>query len=172
MYFTDVFVLLCSESETRKMMDNVDEYIHKVKLFRFPAWSLFLIVVLYGLFAAWIFTYYENWSLLDSLYFTMISICLVGFGDIKPRPANQWFIMGFVLVGVMITTMTMEIIGTMYLEELHYLGRQIRERNPWTMLRQARLERRRRETANILASLAHLMTMRPSQGWEHFLFIL
>ena len=34
--------------------------------------------------------------------------------------------MAFILVGVTITTMVMEIIGTMYLEELHFLGRQIK----------------------------------------------
>ena len=84
-----------------------------------------------------------------------------GFGDIKPSTENQWFVMSFVLIGVTITTMVMEIIGTMYLEELHFIGRQIREKNPWTVIRRARIERRRRETANMLVGLAQFMAMKP-----------
>ena len=64
--------------EAERMLENVDEYMHKVKLFRFPAWSLFLVVMLYGFVAAAIFSTLEDWTLLDALYFTIISICTVG----------------------------------------------------------------------------------------------
>ena len=61
-----------SDEEDAEMLNNVDKYMHKVKLFRFPAWSLFIFVLLYGLAAAVLFTYYEDWTIWDSLYFTMI----------------------------------------------------------------------------------------------------
>lgn len=43
----------------------------------------------------------EHWSILDSLYFSVITLTTVGYGDMHPTaPLSKAFTVGFVLVGV------------------------------------------------------------------------
>lgn len=43
----------------------------------------------------------ENWSLLDSLYFSVITLTTVGFGDFFPKTdIGKMFTIGYVLVGI------------------------------------------------------------------------
>lgn len=40
--------------------------------------------------------------------------------------------------GIILTTMCMDVVGRMYLKEIHYLGRKLRSNNPFYMLREAK----------------------------------
>ena len=44
------------------------------------------------------YSWLEDWSLLDSLYFTLFSVLTIGFGDIVPSPENRLFTSLFILV--------------------------------------------------------------------------
>ena len=51
----------------------------------------------------WFYTRVEHWSLLDSLYFTVITLTTVGYGDIHPITSlGKIFTMLYVLVGIAI----------------------------------------------------------------------
>ena len=74
-------------------------------------------------------------------------------------------------VGVILTTMCMDVVGRMYLKEIHYLGRKLKSNNPFYLLREAKarllltknpnltsffsiFRRRRAAMASLLAQLA------------------
>lgn len=51
----------------------------------------------------WFYMRFEHWSLLDSLYFTVITLTTVGYGDIHPLTnIGKIFTMLYVLVGIAI----------------------------------------------------------------------
>ena len=48
-------------------------------------------------FGTVMYSWLENWSLLDSLYFTLFTALTIGFGDIVPSPENRLFTAFFIL---------------------------------------------------------------------------
>ncbi|CAB3407236.1 unnamed protein product [Caenorhabditis bovis] len=137
--------------------ENEDDILDRVRLVRFPPLVVFSLVFIYGCVAAWVVRYWETWTYVESLYFIFISILTVGFGDIRPSPGNVWLTLGFVIVGVILTTMCMDVVGRMYLKEIHYLGRKLKSNNPFYLLREAKARRRRAAMASLLAQLARGM---------------
>uniref|UniRef100_A0A1I7YKZ4 TWiK family of potassium channels protein 7 n=1 Tax=Steinernema glaseri TaxID=37863 RepID=A0A1I7YKZ4_9BILA len=136
--------------------DSEDEQdiLDRVQLVRFPPLAVFLFVFLYGLFGAFIIQRNESWSYTDSLYFTFISILTVGFGDMRPTGEHGTNVALVVTGGIILTTMCMDVVGRMYLKEIHYLGRKLQTSNPFYLIREAKARRRRQAMASLLAQLA------------------
>ncbi|RCN43185.1 fibronectin type III domain protein, partial [Ancylostoma caninum] len=137
--------------------EDEQEILDRVKLVRFPPIVVFLFVFLYGLLASYIIQRKEQWSYVESMYFTFISILTVGFGDFRPSHHNIWTTLAVVLGGVILTTMCMDVVGRMYLKEIHYLGRKLKSNNPFYLIREAKARRRRAAMASLLAQLARGM---------------
>lgn len=51
--------------------------------------------------AAFFYSWIEGWGLLDSFYFSVITISTIGYGDLAPQTAlGKLFTIGYVLVGL------------------------------------------------------------------------
>ncbi len=85
---------------TREILSFVHEKITGVKpppgfLLSF---CIFIILLLIGML---FYSYSEKWSYIDSLYFSVITLATVGYGDLHPtNPMSKIFTIFYVLVGV------------------------------------------------------------------------
>uniref|UniRef100_A0A0M3I3K6 Ion channel n=1 Tax=Ascaris lumbricoides TaxID=6252 RepID=A0A0M3I3K6_ASCLU len=149
------------DEESRAMFgesEDEQEILDRVKLIRFPPFVVFLFVFLYGLLGAYIIHKNEQqWSYTESMYFTFISILTVGFGDYRPAPTNLMTVLLVIMGGIILTTMCMDVVGRMYLKEIHYIGRKLKSNNPFYLIREAKARRRRQAMASLLAQLARGM---------------
>ena len=61
---------------------------------------LILLIIILGIGTIF-YSSIENWSLLDSLYFSVITLTTIGFGDFFPKTdIGKMFTIGYVLVGI------------------------------------------------------------------------
>ena len=61
------------------------------------------LVLLVGLLVAGTLVYplLEGWSFVDSLYFSVVTLATVGYGDLSPAtPAGKLFTMAYIMVGI------------------------------------------------------------------------
>jgi voltage-gated potassium channel len=63
--------------------------------------ALFLWVVLFLVMGTWFYAKVEGWTGLDALYFSVITLTTIGYGDLYPHtPAGKIFTIFYVLVGL------------------------------------------------------------------------
>lgn len=99
---------------------------------------------------------YVDISLRHFIIYSEIRLLLYisGFGDYRPSPDNLLTVLVVILGGIILSTMCMDVVGRMYLKEIHYLGRKLRSNNPFYLIREAKAKRRRQAMASLLAQLA------------------
>tara|TARA_R110001606_G_scaffold198133_1_gene345665 strand:- start:2785 stop:3120 length:336 start_codon:yes stop_codon:yes gene_type:complete len=48
-----------------------------------------------------VYHYLESWSWLDSLYFSLITLTTIGYGDFSPQTdSGKWFTIFYIIIGV------------------------------------------------------------------------
>ena len=64
-----------------------------------PNWAKYwLIFVLFYISAAVYYTHVEKWSIIDSVYFTTVTITTIGYGDVTPSTDNSRIFTIFVIL--------------------------------------------------------------------------
>ncbi|KAE9552986.1 hypothetical protein FO519_003790 [Halicephalobus sp. NKZ332] len=133
--------------------DEVAEFIwthlENTKFVEIPFILIYILLLTYVLFASYIISKMEDWSIYDSFYFLCSSILTIGFGDLVPT--NEHFILvtlALVLTGLILTTTCVDIVGAYYIDQLHFFGRRLDSEDPLIWLKavqQKRIEAMKRE---------------------------
>ncbi len=81
------------------------------------------------LIGTFVFYYLEDWTLMESFYFTVSTLTTVGYGDFVPtNDASRFFTAFYILTGVAIGVAALGLIGATYVEliERRMADREIR----------------------------------------------
>lgn len=76
--------------------------------FNLPPIVAIVVAFLYIVFGAFLYSSWESWSYLEAFYFTFISLCAIGFGDIVPAhpkfflASSAYLLFGLALVAMVI----------------------------------------------------------------------
>ncbi|KAL7070992.1 hypothetical protein ACQ4LE_009882, partial [Meloidogyne hapla] len=91
-----------------------------------PITLIAAILIGYMSIGALLLASWENWALFDGFYFSFITMTTVGFGDLVPTKREFYIIdLFYIVVGLAITTMCIDLVGIEYIEKIHYFGRAI-----------------------------------------------
>lgn len=67
---------------------------------------IFIYAIANILFGAILYSWLEGWSYLDSIYFVVITLCTIGYGDLTPtKPITKLITIFFAINGVVILLM-------------------------------------------------------------------
>ncbi|KAI6214836.1 Potassium channel subfamily K member 18 [Aphelenchoides besseyi] len=88
---------------------------------------LFLLISYMGV-GAILLARWEKWSFFEGFYFSFITMTTIGFGDIVPLK-QQFFMFDlfYIIIGLAITTMCIDLAGLQYIRKIHFLGRRIKD---------------------------------------------
>uniref|UniRef100_A0A8R1DNL7 Potassium channel domain-containing protein n=1 Tax=Caenorhabditis japonica TaxID=281687 RepID=A0A8R1DNL7_CAEJA len=92
---------------------------------------IFLIVTIllgYITLGAVILAMWEGWDFFSGFYFSFITMTTVGFGDIVPVKREYYILdLCYIIIGLSITTMCIDLVGIQYIQKMHYFGRAIKD---------------------------------------------
>uniref|UniRef100_A0A183BPT2 Ion channel n=1 Tax=Globodera pallida TaxID=36090 RepID=A0A183BPT2_GLOPA len=103
-------------------------HLHQLGLYNIsiPVTLIAAILLGYMSIGAVLLASWERWALFDGFYYSFITMTTVGFGDIVPAK-HEFFLFDlfYIIVGLAITTMCIDLVGIEYIEKIHYFGRAI-----------------------------------------------
>ncbi|CAJ0943248.1 unnamed protein product, partial [Mesorhabditis belari] len=91
--------------------------------------SLITIILLgYIAIGAVLLGLWEKWDFFTGFYFTFITMTTVGFGDIVPLNKSFFVVdLLYIIIGLAITTMCIDLVGIQYIHKIHYVGRAMKD---------------------------------------------
>ncbi|CAB3402901.1 unnamed protein product [Caenorhabditis bovis] len=101
---------------------------HIIEEQRIPAFLVLAILIVYTALGGVLMSKLEPWSFFTSFYWSFITMTTVGFGDLMPRRDEyMYFILLYIILGLAITTMCIDLVGVQYIRKIHYFGRKIQD---------------------------------------------
>uniref|UniRef100_A0A915NPI0 Potassium channel domain-containing protein n=1 Tax=Meloidogyne floridensis TaxID=298350 RepID=A0A915NPI0_9BILA len=115
--------LVRNEEEMAEFLWKNLEKTHFVEV---PFFLVYILLLAYIIGSAQFVAYLEDWAFFDSLYFIMMSVMTIGFGDLVPK--NIKFILPIlfiILIGLIVATTFIDMVGAYYIDRLHFFGRRM-----------------------------------------------
>ncbi|CAB3403355.1 unnamed protein product [Caenorhabditis bovis] len=108
--------------EGEQIMQGLDHYIS------IPISLIVMILLGYITIGAVLLGSWENWEFFSGFYFSFITMTTVGFGDIVPLKREFYLLdLCYIIIGLAITTMCIDLVGIQYIRKIHYFGRAIKD---------------------------------------------
>ncbi|CAD5226189.1 unnamed protein product [Bursaphelenchus okinawaensis] len=133
--------------------DEVAEFLwthlENTQFVEIPFVLIYIILLSYITAASYLIAHLENWSTQKGFYFVMMSVLTIGFGDVVPSKDRHVLLILFIIIlGLIITTTCIDIVGAYYIDQLHFFGRRIDVEDPLLWLKivqQKRINAMKRE---------------------------
>uniref|UniRef100_A0AAF5D9Z2 Potassium channel domain-containing protein n=1 Tax=Strongyloides stercoralis TaxID=6248 RepID=A0AAF5D9Z2_STRER len=89
---------------------------------------LFILIIMlcYTAGGACLIQCWEDWDFMEAFYFCFVTVTTIGFGDIVPHNADFLpLTLAYIIFGLIITTMCIDLVGSEYIKDIHFYGRSI-----------------------------------------------
>uniref|UniRef100_A0AC35TYE8 Potassium channel subfamily K member 18 n=1 Tax=Rhabditophanes sp. KR3021 TaxID=114890 RepID=A0AC35TYE8_9BILA len=104
-------------------MDSEDGNSDHQESLRIPVVMVLFVLVAYTAIGGLLFKAWEGWPYFDAFYFCFITMATIGFGDICPtEQVYMFFTMAYIIFGLSLATMCIDLAGTEYISKIHYIG--------------------------------------------------
>uniref|UniRef100_A0AC34QH24 Potassium channel domain-containing protein n=1 Tax=Panagrolaimus sp. JU765 TaxID=591449 RepID=A0AC34QH24_9BILA len=115
---------VCEQCQNR----GISPHMLPVEEQKIPAVLVLSILMLYTALGGVLMSHLEPWSFFTSFYWSFITMTTVGFGDLMPRRDEyMYLILSYIILGLAITTMCIDLVGVQYIRKIHYFGRKIQD---------------------------------------------
>ncbi|CAD6197982.1 unnamed protein product [Caenorhabditis auriculariae] len=85
---------------------------------------LILTLILYSVIGGLILTQLSGMSMVDGIYFSTVTIFMIGFGDIG-MTIPVAYVLIFIVCGVTLVTISVDVVAASVIHHIHYMGRQV-----------------------------------------------
>ncbi|KRZ08448.1 TWiK family of potassium channels protein 7, partial [Trichinella zimbabwensis] len=107
-------------------LDNISEQTSESGDVHLPVVMAMVVLISYTAFGGLLFQMLEGWGYFEAFYFCFITMATIGFGDIVPsEQVYLFFTIIYIVVGLALTTMCIDLAGSEYITKLHYFGQKI-----------------------------------------------
>ncbi|CAI4225651.1 unnamed protein product [Auanema sp. JU1783] len=104
-------------------MDDTDSESSDEDELRIPVFMVLFAILAYTAIGGFLFKEWEDLQYFEAFYFCFITMATVGFGDIVPtEQVYMFFTMAYIIFGLSLATMCIDLAGTEYIRKIHYLG--------------------------------------------------
>lgn len=155
--WSDTFPYNASDEDIAEL---IWENLETTEFVEVPAPLILLIVTLYALLGAFMFKWLESWTFLDAFYFAITSLLKIGFGDFVPRNEPMLILtIAYLVFGLVITTMGVDLVGVRYLSRMHQFGRRVEDTDYMGWLIAIQMRRKKRQAMKQLLEILYHTTM-------------
>ncbi|KRY41518.1 TWiK family of potassium channels protein 7, partial [Trichinella spiralis] len=124
-----------NEDAKHSELDNISEQTSESGDVHLPVVMAMVVLISYTAFGGLLFQMLEGWGYFEAFYFCFITMAtigkmlkatILGFGDIVPsEQVYLFFTIIYIVVGLALTTMCIDLAGSEYITKLHYFGQKI-----------------------------------------------
>ncbi|PAV57744.1 hypothetical protein WR25_07384 isoform F [Diploscapter pachys] len=124
-WFKPKYTSISTKDDSGKLndvMQDLDQYM------AIPILLIVFILLGYIALGAVLLGSWENWDFFSGFYFSFITMTTVGFGDLVPLRREFYYLdLCYIIIGLAITTMCIDVVGIQYIQKIHYFGRAIKD---------------------------------------------